>query len=140
VGEDDGADAVLAQHPPAFGEGFGHAIVVERRGSYPVAFRSRAVDDDLTRLGRERVRRIERIPQQRMPRQRPLEPDKEEIRAMGVVNRVVVGRVGEPDLRRLVGQRVLGRVGLLDLTASAGEWLARDISANRSLWRLDVAR
>jgi hypothetical protein len=119
VGEDDRAHAVLAQHAPALGEGLGHALLEERPILWPaVRVLLRLVLHRLARLGRERVRRIEGIAQQRMPRQRALEPDEEEVREVGVGNGVVVGRVGEPDLRRLVGQRVLGRVGLLDLAAT----------------------
>lgn len=48
-----------------------------------------------------------------MAGQRALEPDEEEVREIGVGHSKVVGRVGEPDLRRLAGQRVCGCVGVL---------------------------
>ena len=111
VGEDDRADAVLAQHAAALGEGSGHRLP----RTMPSILRT-AIDvswlvlDRLSILGREWVRRIKRIAQERMARQRALEPDKEEVGEIGVGNGVVVRRIGEPDARGLVGQRVLGSV------------------------------
>jgi hypothetical protein len=122
VGEDHGTHAIAAQHPPAFGEGAGHGIFVEGLVLGPTVLGcGTLVLHRLARLWHKLVRGIERIAQQRMARQRPLEPDKEKVRQVGIGHRIIVGRVGEPDRGRVVGQRVLCGVGELDLARSGGE-------------------
>ena len=64
-------------------------------------------------LGREGVRWIERIFQERVIRQRPLKPDKEEVREIRIRNSIVVGRIGEPDASGLVRKRVVGSISNL---------------------------
>jgi len=115
VGEDHGADAIFTQHAPALGEGLGHRLLEPGAVLRAAVVLLGLVLHRLAPLGRERIRRIEGVAQQRMPRQRALQPHEEEVREVGVGHRVVVGRVGEPDLRRLVGERVLGSVGGMDV-------------------------
>ena len=104
VGEDDAADAVFAQDAPAFGERLGHRLLEERAVLGPAVDVLRLVLHSFASLRRERVRRIERVAQERMAGQRALQPDEEEVGQVGVGNRVVVRRVGEPDVRGLVWQ------------------------------------
>ena len=44
-----------------------------------------------------------------------LEPDEEEVGQVRVGNRIIVRRISEPDGRGLVGQRMRGGVGSLDV-------------------------
>ena len=54
-----------------------------------------------------------------MTRQCPLQPNKEEIRKIGIGNSVVVRRIGEPKLTLSRRQRVTRSVCQLDLSALA---------------------
>ena len=117
VGENHGADTVLAEHAAAFGEGVAHRVLEERSVLDATAARLGLVLHRLAGLGRERVVSIELVAQQRMVRQRPFEPDKEEIGEVRVGNGVVIRRVGKPDTGGSVGQRMIRGIGRLNLAS-----------------------
>jgi len=122
VGENDRADAVGVQHPAAFGKGARHGVFKESTVFDSVAAAFGLVLHDLALFWRERIRRGKIVAQERMPRQRALQPDQKEVGQISVRNRVVIGRVGEPNTAGSIGEWMVGGIGGLDL---AGHRLGR---------------
>ena len=106
VGEDDAADAISCRTRAPLGERL--APSPPRRTLDPWAPIARVSVSSCTprALRRQQIRRIEGISEQRMFGQRSLEPDEEEVGEVGVGNRVVVRRIGEPDMPQSRRQRM----------------------------------
>src|SRR5262249_32622854 len=116
VSENNGTDAIFLKYSAPLGEGVGHRILEPCSVLRAAVVGLRLVLHRLTSLRREWVRGIIRITQQRVVRERTLEPDEEEVREIRVWNRVVVRRVSEPYVRSLVRERVLRSIGSLYLS------------------------
>lgn len=119
MGEDNRAHTVLAKDTPAFDEGAVHCVLVPLRRLLRSAVQMiLLIPNGLTSFGRERVSFVQGIAKKWMLWEHALEPDEEEVGQVRVGNRVIVRRIREPDRRGLVGQRMLGGVGGLDLPST----------------------
>ena len=102
MGEHDRTDPIVGQDAPPFGESLRHGFFKPFAVFSAPLWLLRFVLNRLALLGRERIAGIERVLQQGLAGQNAFQPDQEEVGEVGVRNCVVVGRVCEPDARRLI--------------------------------------
>ncbi|GIV02398.1 MAG: hypothetical protein KatS3mg082_3030 [Nitrospiraceae bacterium] len=117
--EDDGGDAVLAQDAAPLGERRGHRLLEPLAIFDPAVVFLVLVLDRFALLRRERISSGSKGSRKSgWPGRARLSQTKKKSDRSAYGDGVVVGRVGEPDVRRLVGERVLGGVGRLDLAGA----------------------
>ena len=104
VSKDDGADAIFVQNSSTLGEGLGHRLFEESAVLRATIVRLVSSCTASRLFRRQWIAGIEWIRSKRIPGQRSLQPDEEEVREVGVRDGVVVWWISEPDGCRLVGQ------------------------------------